>query len=127
MTREEVKKLLPVLQAFVDGKTIQYKGGSEEITDLAIGNFERNAENYRIKSTPTYRPFANAEECWNEMLKHQPFGWVKNSKEHLLITYIYDNGINVGEVSIGYRNFDKAFRDLKFIDDTPFGVKVEEE
>ena len=61
------------------------------------------------------------------MLKHQPVGWLKNSKEHLLITYIYDNGINVGEVSIGYRNFDKAFRDLKFIDDTPFGVKVEEE
>ena len=22
---------------------------------------------------PTYRPFKDREECWNEMLKHQPF------------------------------------------------------
>lgn len=26
---------------------------------------------------PAYRPFKDKEECWNEMLKHQPFGWTK--------------------------------------------------
>lgn len=29
---------------------------------------------------PSYRPFKNQEECWNEMLKHEPFGWVKKNK-----------------------------------------------
>lgn len=32
---------------------------------------------YRIKPEPKFRPFKDAEECWQEMLKHQPFGWVK--------------------------------------------------
>ena len=30
-----------------------------------------------IKPKQGYRPFKNAEECWQEMMKHQPFGWVK--------------------------------------------------
>ena len=29
---------------------------------------------------PSYRPFNTKEECWEEMLKHQPFGWIKNKK-----------------------------------------------
>ena len=33
--------------------------------------------NYYGKPTePTYRPFKSKEECWQEMIKHQPFGRV---------------------------------------------------
>ena len=126
MTREEARKLLPIIKAFSEGAEVETKTSTGWLSTGSM-SFVGSPQDYRIKPSPTYRPFANTEECWNEMLKHQPVGWLKNSKEHLLITYIYDNGINVGEVSIGYRNFDKAFHDLKFIDDTPFGVKVEEE
>ena len=79
MTREEVKEMLPVLQAFVDGKTIEsrcIKGDKSLWYDDEDPSFDDDLE-YRIKPEQKYRPFANAEECWNEMQKHQPFGWLK--------------------------------------------------
>ena len=91
MTREETKELLPILQAFAEGKTIETrrkpttdnngvtKDGWFEFndwTEMKELEYWKNVE-YRIKPQPKYRPFKDAEECWAEMLKHQPFGWVK--------------------------------------------------
>lgn len=80
MTREEAKELLPIIQAFAEGKTIQVKGPDNRWYDYEGKNcklkFDSRVQDYCIK--PKYRPFKNAEECWQEMLKHQPFGWVKN-------------------------------------------------
>ena len=78
--KEEVKSVMNIIQAFADGKTIQAIDPYEdEWVDQAGLNFKALFEGqYRIKPEPTYRPFANAEECWKEMQKHQPFGWIKS-------------------------------------------------
>jgi len=61
MTQEQVKELLPVLQAFAEGKTIEYRsvgcgGWYEASRGLKLG-FENGPENYRIKSEPKLRPW----------------------------------------------------------------------
>lgn len=77
MTREQAKELLPIIQAFVDGKTIEARTNSiSKWIETTTPKFDLLHE-YRIKPGPKYRPFKNADECWQEMLKHQPFGWVK--------------------------------------------------
>lgn len=85
MTKEEVKQLLPILVAFAEGKAIECRAklnrikGAVDIPNKWTETNEIwcvNSLEYRIKpeQEPKYRPFANAEECWQEMLKHQPFG-----------------------------------------------------
>ena len=56
MTREEVKDLLPILQAFAEGKQIQ-KLSSGFWVDVD-SFYSNNTETYRIKLSPKYRPFA---------------------------------------------------------------------
>ena len=128
MTREEVKEMFPVLQAFVDGKTIEIrciKGDKSLWYDDEDPSFDDDFE-YRIKTEPKYRPFANAEECWVEMCKHHPFGWVKTKQgTHRLIVLIDEERLMAGAQNIewSYRTlFNEKFT---FVDGTPFGVKVE--
>lgn len=78
MTREETVERIKVMQAFVDGKQIQYKEDDGKWKDVKDPMWSSINE-YRIKPEPKYRPFKNAEECWQEMLKHQPFGWAKKT------------------------------------------------
>ena len=117
MTREEVKEMLPVLQAFADGKTIQAIDPYEdEWVDQAGLNFKALFDGqYRIKLEPTYRPFKDAEECWQEMLKHQPFGWVKYADKYISISAIDSNN-----------EYEIDFDDYTFADGTPLGIKVDE-
>ena len=77
MKRDDAKKLLPIIQAYVEGKNIQYEVDIDRWEDIENPSF-RSFIKYRIKPEPKYRPFETQEECWNEMLKHQPFGWVKS-------------------------------------------------
>ena len=82
MTREEAKELLPIIQAFVAGKQIQDSIDCVRWFDTDEINLEYEGQKikHRIKPEPKYRPFKTKEECWNEMLKHQPFGWLKSKK-----------------------------------------------
>ena len=133
MTREEVKELLPIIQAFAEGKTIQFKTKDRPWFDLLDNNLEmREVFKYRIKPEPKYRPFKSQEECWDEMLKHQPFGWLKSIKkqekvhigrvfevkDYVLITLSINEGIN--------NNPSYFFDEYTFADGTPFGIKKEE-
>lgn len=87
--------------------------------EFIFGNFE-----YRIKPEPKYRPFKDAEECWAEMLEHQPFGWVKTKDKGIRLCM---SGLNQKSAftQVGYK-YDEAFDEFIFADGTPFGVKVEE-
>lgn len=78
---------------------------------------------YRIKSGPTYRPFKTKEECWQEMQKHQPFGWVKSKflKHFKYIVQITDNSC-VFSHSFGV-TFDDMYKEYTFTDGTLFGIK----
>lgn len=129
--KEEVKSVMNIIQAFADGKTIQAIDPYEdEWVDQAGLNFKALFEGqYRIKPEQTYRQFKDAEECWEEMLKHQPFGVVKdkyfaNYQTHRAFTCLVTNGCDFG----GYEDetFESSFKNLLFADGTPFGVKVEE-
>lgn len=142
MTREDAKKLLPFIQAFSEGKKIQWlKPDSDEWIDIVGGDnvdFEDLTEfnvAYRIKPEPKCRPFKNVEECWNEMKKHQPFGWLKDKDSELrniqaltekmstIADGVYLRGINLIN---GWHVFEEAVKEYIFADGTPFGI-VEEE
>ena len=125
MTREEAKEMLPIIQAWADGKIIQVREKGRWV-ELCIDDFTRSPDMYRIKPEPKYRPFKNQEECWTEMLKHQPFGWIRNNDTQRLCNIGSIGRNNCGVVidkSILY--FDLAFNTCNFIDGTPFGIKDE--
>lgn len=76
---------------------------------------------------PTHRPFKNAEECWNEMLRHLPFGWVidkETDSKHSIVGLVDLTGYNAESSSFSF-GWDVALRRLTFADDTPFGIKEE--
>lgn len=126
MTREEVKQLLPIIQAYSKGKEIEglYKGTKSpwfKIKDMDLNG----GIIFRIKPEPKYRPFKDAEECWQEMQKHQPFGWVKEKERNVrtVINYVHNDGVMF---SCGSVLFERLFDIYTFADGTPFGIKVEE-
>ena len=124
MTREEVKEMLPVLQAFADGKTIEsrcIKGDKSLWYDDEDPSFDDDFE-YRIKPEPKYRHFANAEECWQEMQKHKPFGWVKSTlfKDLALVKRVTTLYVEINRDIIDYKD---ALEKFTFVDGTPFGIK----
>jgi hypothetical protein len=56
MTREQVKAALPILQAFAEGKTVQFRPSDDEdwrdCVELAFGPLLRSPHCYRIKPEP---------------------------------------------------------------------------
>lgn len=137
MDRNQAKEFYPILQAFAEGRVIETRTdpnvvgkGLEDMNDWTeINEIEHwNNIQYRVKSEPTYRPFKDTEECWKEMQKHQPFGWIADIDS---CRYI----LAVGEGSVVFKSFNssdfcKSFDEVMdtytFADGTPFGVKVEE-
>ena len=131
---------IKVMQAFVNGKAIEERRISFDHTEWVDNNnpeWRWDKFDYRIKPESKYRPFKNAEECWNEMQKHQPFGWLKDKNkdsvlmniqalfdEMLTITDgVYFRGINLIN---GWHGFEEAVKEYTFADGTPFGIKEEE-
>ena len=115
MTREEAKELLPIIQAFVAGKQIQdaIEGLTDWVdTDEINLEYEGQKIKHRIKPEPKYRPFKTKEECWQEMLKHQPFGWVKDKDGQ------YIHIVSVREE----KSFNYWFNNFTFTDGAQFGV-----
>ena len=130
MTREELKEAMPILTAFVDGKTIQcydHNTGKwmDEREQLHTADLYLWPSDFRIKPEPTYRPFKDADECWQEMLKHQPFGWVKYQCDFFQIIQVDDNLIGYGSAcgTILHSKFEDIFKDSAFADGTPFGIR----
>ena len=113
MTREEARHLLPIIQAYADGKNIQYLN-KDYIWEEFDDNTFSGSGSYRIKPEPKYRPFSNSKECWEEMQKHQPFGWVKCKNEDCYMVHI--------EVNNDF-DFKFCFKEYIFTDGTPFGIK----
>jgi hypothetical protein len=128
MTREEVKKLMPILVAFADGKTIEsrcIKGDKPLWYDDEDPSFDNDLE-YRIKQEPKYRPFKNTEECWQEMQKHQPFGWLKDKNDgHRTLITVVDNEDMMALNGITGWDFLSIMNMYVFSDGKPFGAKIE--
>lgn len=129
MTREEIIDAAKVMEAYANGKKIQYKGINGWVDNYhPIFNWDKYT--YRVKPETKYRLFKNQEECWEEMHKHPDFGWVKskNNKDYYNITNIYK--IRSGSAKVLIENcaytLNEAFNGFTFTDDTPFGIKEEE-
>lgn len=123
MNRQEAKELLPIIQAFAEGKTIEFRTNSiSKWIETTTPKFDLLHE-YRIKPEPKYRPFTNIKECWEEMQKHKPLGWIKDTSTICNIINIQKTGIFIYDgVANRYLNFIDVFN-LKFADGTPFGIK----
>ena len=129
MNRKEAAELSPFIKAFGEGKDIEMRSknshaqlnGWAKIDEFIFGNFE-----YRIKPEPKYRPFNNTKECWNEMQKHQPFGWVKNRNGSKFVIENVDTRGFVEVYDEGTYSFNEVFENYTFADGLPFGVKEEE-
>ena len=142
MRKEKIKQLVDVMQAYVNGKTIQYYDvdlsfkiehpGEPNFNDKWVDVdkehlFRPDMYDYRIKPEPKYRSFKNAEECWQEMLKHQPFGWIKCKEGYFNIVSIDDVYVGLADkegssILLASRN---SYQDNTFADGTPFGIKEE--
>lgn len=127
MNREQAKELLPIIQAFAEGKTIELKDSYGKWVESDLLAFDLSPKNYRIKSEPKYHSFLNAEECWQEMKKHEPFGWVKDKQDghYALITAVEDGARATGLNGVIGWNFTTLKKYFDFADGTPFGIKVE--
>ena len=127
MTIKEVKELLPVIKAFAEGRKIEYYDDNDyEWIETSTPVWQVGVK-YRIKPEPKYRPFKNQEECWNEMLKHQPFGWVRYDDSITAIQNIAPEGITVNDgIKTSSFYFEECFVNTKFVDGTPFGIKEEQ-
>lgn len=124
MNRIEAKEFYQILQAFAEGRVIECRTKPNFIegadtpndwTEMKEIEFWKHTE-YRIKPETTYRPFKDAEECWQEMQKHQPFGW--------MIPIGINQKINLTVIGNGC-DLEALFKKFTFADGTPFGVKVE--
>ena len=135
MNRKQAKEFFPIIQAFAEGKVIECRTKPSAVKGTYIPNdwtemkeieFWNNIE-YRIKQEPKYRPFKDAEECWQEMQKHKPFGWIKCKEGYFNIVYVNDKYVgladNIGSAILLVSK--NSYQDNTFADGTPFGVKLE--
>ena len=131
MNRNQAKEFYPILQAYAEGKVIESRTKPSTVKGTDIPNdwtemkeieFWNNTE-YRVKSEPKYRPFKNGEECWQEMQKHQPFGWVKSTlfKDFDLVQRVTTLYVEINREIIDYKD---ALDKFTFADGTNFGVKM---
>ena len=134
MTREEAKELLPIIQAFAEGKTIEFLTGGTWVAMIdQPPKFDCEPSKYRIKPEPKYIPFRNQEECWNEMLKHQPCGWLKSKKNgrfRCIGEVSWSDEFETVYIALSTseslsRSADSVFEEYTFADGAPFGVMEE--
>lgn len=134
MNRNQAKEFYPFLQAFAEGRVIECRTQPSTIKGSDVPNdwtemkeieFWNNTE-YRVKPEPKYRQFKDAEECWNEMQKHQPFGWVKDRSSSKFVIENVDTRGFVEVYDEGTCSFNEVFENYTFADGLPFGVKEEE-
>ena len=130
MDRNQAKEFYPILQAYAEGKVSECMTKPSAVKGTDIPNdwtemkeieFWNNTE-YRVKPEPTYRPFKNEEECWQEMQKHQPFGWVKSTlfKDLALVKRVTTLYVEINRDIIDYKD---ALEKFTFADGTQFGIK----
>lgn len=130
MTREEAKVLLPIIQAFAEGKTVEQRCAESWVEVDEDCDFHFPANYYRVKPEPKYRPFKDADECWQEMLKHEPFGWVRNKFNHngVIATIICLDSRKEFRIHTNFNHGNTSedmINSFIFADGAPFGVKEE--
>ena len=132
MTREEIKEAAKVMEAYDNGKEIQFLNEEDDKwIDTPIPLFNWDKYTYRIKPEPKYRPFKTQEECWNEMHKHSDFGWIKGNVtgEYKQVIRVFgcktELIFNISYNSPADYSPEMMFSCYTFTDGEPFGIKEE--
>ena len=130
MNRELVSKALPVLQAYAEGKSIEFNpncnAGWKKLDSLDVEQVCLWPQYYRVKPEPIYRPFENAKECYEEMKKHKPFGWVRrkgSTQSHALRCF---DETSIYTYKRQYNYSEALDLEVEFLDGTPFGILEED-
>ena len=129
MTIKEIRNAAKVMEAYANGKKIQFLDEYNNWIDVTNPTFNWSIYIYRVKPEPKYRPFKNQEECWNEMHKHSNFGWIKGNVtgEYKQIVRIYNYNaeliFNIGYNGSADYSPEMMFSSYTFADGTPFGIK----
>ena len=124
MNKAETENAIKVMQAYVDGKQIEFCTKRDKKWELCGDPlFNWSTFDYRISKEPQYRPFQNPLECLQEMQKHQPIGWIKYHNTYKCITSINEDSIDVSDNEGLY--FTTASEIFTFPDTgEPFGIKI---
>lgn len=129
MDKEKTKDLIKIMQAFLEGETIECK--LKILEDVPgnwlpyrMNNWNTSTYTYRIKPKPQYRPFKDRDECYQEMLKHQPFGWVKIGEDYESIVELDSINERIMFGNNYYYGWKTAVECITFLDGTPFGIKL---
>lgn len=129
MEKEQAKELLPFIKAYAEGKQLQFKNSKGNWVDFCYNVIfdNLNPGEVRLKSSVTHRPFNSPSECWEEMKKHQPFGWVKSKDCDLrqYVTSVDSEGVIITDYEEGvlFLAYCVVFNDFTFEDGEPFGIK----
>lgn len=127
MTKEETKQAIKIMQAYADGKEIDFK---DKDTDKWIYNDNKPAiyswnwqhYDYRIKPESHYVPFTFEDR---ELFRGK---WVRlkaQDKHHAHEFQINDIGINGVGPDIIFACWDALYKDYEFFDGTPCGKLVQ--
>ena len=132
MKREDVAALLPIIKAFGEGKTIQYREETGfKWTDLANSSvaFNCSPEHYRINPEVAYRPFNGHNEfdkhagkaivCIGDL--NEPFDLSTYTRH--LPRYWSVCGVKFFET--GLIPWDKLLDEWLFSDGSPCGIREE--
>ena len=130
MTIKEIRDAAKVMEAYANGKKIQFLDEYNNWIDVTNPTFNWSIYIYRVKPELKYRPFKNQEECWNEMHKHSNFGWIKGNVtgEYKQIVRIYNYNaeliLNIGYNGSADYSPEMMFSSYTFVDGSPFGIKL---
>ena len=120
MTREQAKEFLPLIEAFAEGKTIQFNGGVYGWKDSSEPTWDTSIE-YRIKPEPKFRPYKNAGEFLQAMKEHGPYIKINNFYQPALS--VRNEGIVVNHLSVMYKELSSF--PYSWQDNTPCGIMEE--
>lgn len=127
MTREEARKKAEIMLAYVNGKEIEfYNDECKTWASINDPSFDDCVDYYRIKREPKYRPFNNAKECFEEMRKHEPLGWVRSKESGRYFHPVCYSETEVIMISSWENTYEGMIEDFTFLDGSPFGIKEEE-
>lgn len=111
MTREHAAQLLPLIQAYAEGKTIQGEQSTGRWVDLDEPSFQPVTQ-YRIKPTPRTVPWDCPEDvppvCWLRSINGN-FG-------HYLVTFVDYGGVFAGQAKDVFL-FGSKFATLEYSTD----------
>lgn len=103
MTREHWKNLLPIIEAFANGKEVQFRKNSGDWSDILPEDspFNYGPDRYRIKPEPKLRPWREGEI---------PLGALWRFKGYHTIVYtpvsVHNHAINFSSGTYSYTCYD---------------------